>query len=258
MDLLAALTTESARLTDVLADVDAAAPVPTCDGWTALDLAWHLTEVQTFWATMVEEQRDEPFDHDPDVGHPSTMAGCLEALSDATHHLASALESAPSDTPVWSWSERGGTAAWVRRRMAHEALVHRLDAEATAGVSSAVDDELARDGIDELVGDFLVGVPDWATFTPSEHHVALEPEGSDRTWTLALGRMTGTSPTSGTDYDLPAALAADEATPDLRVQGTAAAIDAWLWGRGSTADLRLRGDAHLAAELRAVVVDATQ
>ena len=261
MDLLTALTAESSRIADVLAATDAAAPVPTCTDWTALDLAWHLTEVQTFWAAMVEGRHTEPIDHDPDEGRPDDLATCLGMLRDASSRLRAALDAAPPDAPVWSWSERGGTASWVRRRMAHEALVHRLDAEAAAGTTSPVDEALALDGIDELVGDFLTGIPDWGTFTPSGGTVAIAPDGSARSWVLTLGRLTGTSP-SGTDHDLAAALLAagtdGRDTPDLLVGGAASAVDAWLWGRGPVDAVRLEGDDAVAAELRDLAADATQ
>jgi len=41
---------------------------------------------------------------------------------------------------------------FVRRRQAHEVLIHRLDAELTAGVdASAMDPRLSADGVDELL-----------------------------------------------------------------------------------------------------------
>lgn len=261
MDLLTALTAESSRIADVLAHADGTAPVPTCTDWTALDLAWHLTEVQTFWATMVEGRHAEPVDHDPEAGRPDDLGACLGMLREASSRLRAALDAAPPDAPVWSWSHRGGTAAWVRRRMAHEALVHRLDAEAAAGTTSPVDEELALDGIDELVGDFLTGVPDWGTFDPAGGTVTIAPDGSARTWVLTLGRLTGTSP-GGTEHDLAAAVLVDgtatRETGDVLVGGAASGIDAWLWGRGPVDAVRLEGDEAVAARLRDLAADATQ
>ncbi|QNP56765.1 maleylpyruvate isomerase N-terminal domain-containing protein [Tessaracoccus defluvii] len=44
---------EAARFAHVLRDVPDAAVVPSCPGWTAADLLWHLTEVHLFWGAVV-------------------------------------------------------------------------------------------------------------------------------------------------------------------------------------------------------------
>ncbi len=49
------LAVNSTRFREVLAGVPDAARVPSCPDWSAADLLWHLTEVQGFWATIVEE-----------------------------------------------------------------------------------------------------------------------------------------------------------------------------------------------------------
>ena len=50
------------------------------------------------------------------------------------------------------------TAGFVLRRMAHETAVHRLDAERAAGREHTIDADLASDGIDEFLFEFLVWV----------------------------------------------------------------------------------------------------
>jgi hypothetical protein len=56
------------------------------------------------------------------------------------------------------------TVSWVARRQAHEALIHRTDAELAAGVTvTRADAALAADGVDDLISGFLVGVPRWAS-----------------------------------------------------------------------------------------------
>ena len=39
------------------------------------------------------------------------------------------------------------TVGYIRRRQAHEALIHRLDAELTAGAVTPLDPDLAADGV---------------------------------------------------------------------------------------------------------------
>ena len=88
------------------------------------------------------------------------------------------------------------------RRQAHEALVHRVDAEQTAGLP--VTDPgvaLAADGVDEMLGVMVSGLPAWATFTPDGQRVRLLATDAGREWVMAFGRFHGTSPTTGKEYD---------------------------------------------------------
>src|SRR5665647_3398698 len=49
---LAVIREQSERFLEALNGVQADAPVPSCDGWLADDLLWHLAEVQHFWAVV--------------------------------------------------------------------------------------------------------------------------------------------------------------------------------------------------------------
>ncbi len=55
------LAANSRRFREVLAGVPDATRVPSCPDWSAADLLWHLTEVQSFWHTIVDQglQSDE-------------------------------------------------------------------------------------------------------------------------------------------------------------------------------------------------------
>ena len=56
-EYLAAIARHSAGLADA-ADGNLAAAVEHCPGWTVADLVNHVTEVQWFWATIVERAAD--------------------------------------------------------------------------------------------------------------------------------------------------------------------------------------------------------
>lgn len=254
MDLLAALDAATDRFTDVLGEADPATPVPTCDGWTVLDLAGHLATVQCFWGSVVRAGGTSPPDEDPP---PTDLGACLDLLARAQARLVRSLREADEDAPVWSWHD-DASISWVRRRMAHEALVHRLDAEAATGARTPVDDELAADGIDELLTTYVLGVPEWASFTPSGERIRVATSApAQRSWTLELGRVAGVVPGSDRAVDLPGAVASAEPA-DLVIDGPAPAVHAALWGRGPSHELVLTGDAGLADELRLVIADATQ
>jgi uncharacterized protein (TIGR03083 family) len=257
-----AVADESDRFAGVLEDVPPTAAVPTCQGWTAADLLWHLTEVQDQWAQVVGTLTDDPGTLEP-VERPEQHAALQTLFADRSAALRSALADRAPDDGCWSWHEDGGTVGWVARRQAHEALLHRVDAELTAGVQVATPaTDLAVDGVDEVLAVMLHGVPHWASFEPDGTAFAVHATDAARVWTLTLGRMLGTSPTSGRSYDLDAALLAtqDEGAEDVRIAGQAWDLDRWLWGRLPDGDGNVEvagADGHV-ERVRALLVDATQ
>ena len=62
-----------------------------------------------------------------------------------------ALAGTADDVTVWTWLDTDHSVGFVRRRQAHEALIHRLDAELTAGVVTELDAGLATDGVLEAI-----------------------------------------------------------------------------------------------------------
>lgn len=238
------IRTESARFRAVLAGCDPEARVPGCPDWTAADLLWHLTGVQQFWTRIV---RDRPVGPGEDWTEPERPASYDELLAAFDEHSAgfvSALEAADPAEPAWSWSEEQ-TVAFTFRRQAHEALIHRLDAEQTAGLVSPLDPELAADGVAEALAVMFGGTPSWGTFTPLPHHVRVDVTDRDESVWVQVGHFTGTDPGSGTRYDEleDVSVVTDPGgEPDVVVDGPAGALDAWLWRRGDDQDIRVAGD----------------
>jgi len=253
------LKAESAKFAAAISQLDPSTAVPTCPGWTASDLVWHLTEVQMFWAAIVEGRLSDPAEAEHSkMGRPATHLELLELCATQSSRLVRALELTLDSEPLWTWSG-DSTAGFVRRRQTHEALIHRLDAEATAGYLTDLDPQLAADGIDEVLGVFVGGIPSWAEFEPDGPLVGIAATDTGHRWTVRLGRMIGVSPSSGTPYDLPAVEAT--ATADVlavAVEGPAANLDAWLWGRGPIERLTVDGAVDAALALRAIVEEATQ
>ncbi len=233
--------------------------MPGCPGWDAAELLWHLTEVQMFWGLIVEHGLSDPeVAEGMKTGRPDSYGDLLAASGSESSRLVRVLEGKVDDAPVWTWSD-DHTVGFVRRRQAHEALIHRVDAEQGAGLTPEVEPELAADGVDELLTVFVGGIPEWADFEPDGSRLQVDATDERRSWRLAFGRMRGTSPTSGTDYDLPAVEVVDDVTaPDTLIAGTAADVDLWLWGRAPIEPLIVTGDPDLARRLRALVAEGTQ
>lgn len=246
------LETESARFREVLEHCDPAARVPSCPEWDAADLLWHLTTVQGFWARIVTQRPTGP-DGLEEPERPGTSAELLTAFDRASGALLDALSAAPVTDEAWTWS-RDHTVGFILRRQAHEALIHRLDAELAAGSATALDPQLAADGVRELLSVMYGGCPPWGTVTPGETHVRVDcTDTDDQVW-VNLARFTGTDP-EGTSYDEDDIKVVDDpgTEPDAVLQGTAGALDAWLWHRLDDGELRTAGDADVLRRFTAVL-----
>ncbi len=234
------IRTESARFRAVLAECDPSARVPTCPEWDAADLLWHLAGVQLFWAKVIRHRPASP--DDPEIGdedaaqRPESYAELLEAFDDYSHALATELERADPEAAAWHWSGdlRVGTSY---RRQAHEALIHRVDAELTAGVPvTPLDPALADDGVAEALGVMYGGAPEWGSFTGSGETIAVRLNDTGTDLLVELGKFSGTDPDDGKTYqdEDDIALVDEGAAPVATVTGTAADLDTWIWKRDSS------------------------
>src|SRR5688500_7730196 len=120
---------ESARFREVMADCDPAAPVPSCPEWSAADLLWHLTTVQRFWGAIVTDRPKEG-DESEEAERPAAYPELLAAFDEWSAALVQALDGVEPSAEAWTWSE-DHTVGFILRLQAHEALIHRVDAELT-------------------------------------------------------------------------------------------------------------------------------
>ncbi len=140
---------------------------------------------------------------------------------------------------MWAWGADRHVRFWSRR-MVHETLMHRIDAELALGRTPALDAALAVDGIDE----FLDNLPHAAYWTPGVAEIkgngeslALEARDAGVTWSILLEpagfRWSRSAPESAT----------------VRVAASAADLDLLLWNRREIGDpaFEVMGDKDLAA-----------
>ena len=235
------IRTESARFRDVLATCDPAARVPSCPDWDAADLLWHLAGVQRFWADIIRRRPEGPLETEPE--RPSTYDGLLAAFDEHSAALASELHKAAPADPAWTWSTEQ-TVGFTFRRQAHEAMIHRLDAELTAGSVTPLDPALAADGVEECLDVMFGGAPPWGEFAGLPHFVRVDVTDTGESLWVQIGRFSGTDPDTDVHYDEDdIRVVADPGTePDAGVTGPAGALDAWLWRRGDDSQIRVTGD----------------
>ncbi len=233
--------------------------VPSCPGWTSADLISHLTGVQRFWGAIAESLLDDPAGvEEPDAAstEPADAALLSIGFQSASHRLIAALRLHDPADECWTWAGGAGNIAWVARRQHHEAAIHRADLDLASGRTPSLDDATALDGIDELIDVMLDGFPDWGRFHPGSI-VKIAPDDSTARF-VEVGRFSGTSPTSGTDYDDPAVRRVAAAEPAASIVGPASAVDLWMWGRGPLDDITVDGDARLIDQLRSAIEVDTQ
>jgi uncharacterized protein (TIGR03083 family) len=249
------IRSESARFRDVLAACDPQARVPSCPDWSAADLLWHVATVQRWWTEVLLARPARPEEDEPP--RPASYEDLLAAFDEWSGRLADVLEAADPAEEAWNWSD-DHTVGFILRRQAHEALVHRVDAELAAGVSSELDPRLAADGVDEVLGVMYGGCPPWGSWEPGEDLLRVDATDTGEEIWVRFGVFSGTDPDSGKTYAdeedfhvVPAP--EDDVEPDVVVDGPAGALDLWLWSRGDDAEISVVGDEATYARFRAIV-----
>jgi uncharacterized protein (TIGR03083 family) len=239
-----------------MTDCDPGARVPSCPDWDAADLVWHLATVQRWWAEVIGARPARPEEVEP--SRPASYDELLALFDQWSGDLVAALESADPADEAWNWSS-DHTVGFILRRQAHEALIHRVDAELTAGLASELDAALAADGVDEVLDVMYGGCPPWGSWEPLPDLVRVDVTDTGHQIWLQFGLFSGTQPDSGTTYTddedfhvVPAP--ADDVEPDAVLDGPAAALDLWLWNRGDDDQVSVAGDRAITERFRAVVV----
>jgi uncharacterized protein (TIGR03083 family) len=258
MDFNQYIVLESTRFADAIAQAAPGTQVPSCPDWKADDLLWHLGKVQYFWGTVVADQVDGDEAEKRTPARPAGRPGLLDFYRRASDRLTGALTGADPASPAWTWSE-DQTVGFIQRRQAHEALIHRVDAELTAGRRrTPMDQELAADGVDETLRVMYGGCPPWGTITPhpTRGTIRLRVTDTGDSWLVTPARFTGTDP-DGKSYDEPDihVAPADPGGPAAaEITGAAGDLDCWLWNRDPVGPVELSGDQALLDEFVADIV----
>lgn len=149
---LASVAADAGRLAELVAEGDPVARVPSCPEWDLAELCRHTGMVHRWVAEVLRSRSRERIGWDglPDARLPDRPEGRAEWLRRGAAEVVDLLGAAGEDTAVWGWA-REQHSGWWGRRMAHETLVHRIDAELTLDQPSLVEPELAVDNIDELL-----------------------------------------------------------------------------------------------------------
>jgi uncharacterized protein (TIGR03083 family) len=218
--------------------------VPCCPGWTVRDLVVHMGEVISqkadlvagSWVDSWPPRKTLPEGADPVAWYRQESVRLYEALA-----------AADPAAPAMTFGRDRTVGFWIRR-MAHETVVHRVDAEQSHGYESGVDPELAADGVAELFDVFVAGHPPWARFQPAANVVRVET--ANQSWTVRLGRFVGSK--KARDYVLPTTMLEPKAKPDATVSADPDRLLLWMWGRAPIEAVSVTGDREAVERFREI------
>ena len=250
---LECLSSDYTSLRDAAAATPLTAPVPGCPGWTMGDLGSHVAMVYLHKATSMRTGQI-PESWPPPGLDDEPLLPLLERTYGEL--MAEFSRRAPGD-PTPTWYDPDQTVAFWIRRMAQETVIHRIDAEQAAGLPvTPVADDLAVDGVDEVLKRFLaydsVHWPDEFSQLPGGH---LAGEGSRDAIEVAAGQAAWTVRPSPREV-----IVEDGASdhPRVTVEAPPEEMLRWLWGRTGDDAVRVTGDQEWADYLRRMLAEVTQ
>jgi uncharacterized protein (TIGR03083 family) len=238
---VALLQADGERLAEVAArDFDA--QVPPCPGWTVRDAVRHTGEVYTHKLACMSLGR-RPEKGEWSLG-PDADEDLLDWFRGSLRQVVDEIQARGPDAPTYTWHQPDQTVGFWYRRMAQETAVHRFDVESAFGEVTPVDDELAVDGIDEVLTIFVNAA--W-TGKPPPRLIgkSVEVRTGDHAWLLTF-RADGVDVTPGLGPH------------DALVSGEPSELLLYLWGRRPLSAVMPEGDKQVLADFREFMVSATQ
>jgi uncharacterized protein (TIGR03083 family) len=219
----------AARLVEAARRAGLDARVPTCPDWTVADLVRHQGRVFRWISGMVDARAQE-FVSPKDLNEQAETADPLPWVEEGAGQALAILKNADPEAAVWNWLEQGpGPGRFWWRRMAHETAIHRVDAEAAAGVESRVEPaDLASDGIDEFLAFVQVrNKPEALEVLGGSFHFHTTDVAGE--WMVVF-------------HDGGVEITREHAKADVAVRGPASDLELFLYNRRGSEGLEMFGD----------------
>jgi uncharacterized protein (TIGR03083 family) len=210
---------ESRRIVDAyVANSDG--QIPWSDRWRVGTVARHVAGTHHVVAQVIGGRPDADFGlfatlASPEKNDPSFP----DWFAQGTSQLLAELRNVDPGLACWNFHDgRAGQVGFWARRMLHECIVHRWDAQLGAfGTADPIEPDIAGDGIDEFL-EVFVDVTRSQANSPAGPTVLIEARDSGAAWTTELpigGRIVQRG-----IHDA-----------EVRVRGNASDILLLLWGR---------------------------
>lgn len=194
--------------------------IPWSDRWSVGTVARHVAGTHHVVACIIAGRPTADFGLfstlvSPEKNDPSFPGW----FAKGTEGMCEQLRVAPATDACWNWYDgpEGHVAFWGRR-MAHECVIHRWDAQMGAfGAVDPIDPSVASDGIDEFL-DIFVSTGRAQTGASAGPTVLVETTDTGDRWTIEL-------PAAGR------VVSRDERPADAQLRGSAVDLLLLLWGR---------------------------
>lgn len=210
--------------------------IPACPGWLGEDLIRHTALI---YLRKAETIRTGSKPHGKWIPEELSQASAVTLLEEGYGRLIEQFDAHSIDDPAESWLQEDQTLRFWIRRLTHETSIHRCDIEAALGAVTPIDEDLAVDGIDEILTVMLRR----GTVDESASGATVTIESGGKTWSATLN-ATGV-----------AVSREKNASSTAGVSGTPNDVLLWMWGRGLLPhDSK---DSAPAAELRMRLAAAT-
>jgi len=245
------LAVDFARLREVV-PIDQGAAVPSCPGWTVADLTRHVGEVYLHKIVAMREGTE------PEQWPPKGLADeePLALLDRAYAGLRGEFATRKPEDAAGSWYKPDQTVGFWARRMAQETVIHRIDAElGTRQTAALVPDDLALDGIDELLKVFIAySVAEWGSYFKD-----ILESSPGRTYAVRTDGMAWRLRTGPGLFAVEDDASNDQA--DVTISGPPTAVLRWVWNRegpSESNEVTVEGDSAAVQELKRCITSATQ
>lgn len=238
--LLDRLAADVARLRGVAA-MDLTAAVPTCPAWTVEDLVRHVANLYVNVVVRRLRMPEDVPEQDLTGEAPLTaLDRCYAAMIGefAVRDPRDKVGRTPVETVYF----------WIRR-MAHETAIHRIDVElALAQTIAPIPQDLAVDGVDEMLTGFLAQV---TRLWPEDYAEDLT-DRANRWVSVSAGdvRWRVTVRPEGVDVTPVHARRGADGGATARIDGPPAALLRWLHNRGRGSGVVVDGDGELIAQMK--------
>jgi uncharacterized protein (TIGR03083 family) len=228
---LTAIRSAATRLHDHAERAGLDVAVPSCPDWNVAALVTHQGMVHRWAAANVRGESE----HRAEDSEAAAAAApdLLTWFDEGAQELIEALIEAPDDleTMVFLPNAPPPRLFWARRQ-AHETTIHSVDAQAAElrrlprPAETMINEELAADGIDELLRGFLPRRKSKLR-SQSSYVIEIHATGADRRWQVAVSDQP------------PLCVRGATWSPDAVITGSALELYLGLWNR--TDDLQAEG-----------------
>ncbi len=222
--------------------------VPACPGLNLGETVRHIGGGYRGALAWIRLGREPEIGEWPDFPEPGEDS--LEFMRSGADAVIAELEAHDEDEPCATWWPDQQNYGFWRRRLAHETTMHRMDVQGAAGMEvGAVDDEVAIDGVDEVLTLWLGHKLDVLGVRGSRDSlVTIQVE--DHLWLTRCGPR-GASAWRVIDPE-------DTHVADAQVSADPMTMYRWLWGRLPDRMVEVVGDHDAIAQLWALLRLATK